>query len=71
MTRQKWLLINAMMLLIMSSMYVGAFVSKHEQMRDKGVTVDIYRGSKHEVKRIVPKSQRIRVWPWVSVDYDM
>lgn len=71
MDRQKWLLIIAMMLLIMSSMYVGAFISKHEKMRHDGVVIDVYRGNQYQTKRIIPKSKKVRVWPWVSIEYNL
>jgi hypothetical protein len=69
MDRKKWVLVIAMMFLIMSSMYVGAFIVKHRSSRGQPVYIDTYRGTHHRVVKLYPQRERIRIWPIVDMDY--
>ena len=71
MDKRKWTTVIAMMFLIMSSLYVGAFISKHRNTKDKPIYVDTYRGTHHTVERFYPQRRTIRVWPFVNIEYDV
>ena len=71
MEKQKWIMVIAVMFLIMSSLYVGAFISKHRNTHSKPIYIDIYRGSHHRVERLYPQRQRIRILPFVDIEYNV
>jgi hypothetical protein len=70
MDRNQWLTVCALATLIMSSMYVGAFIWKHQTEKDAPVVIHAYRGKDHQIEKIHPKSRRIVVWPFVDIEYD-
>ena len=70
MDRNQWFTVCALATLIMSSMYVGAFICKHQVEKDAPVVIHTYRGSYRQVEKIRPKSRRIIVWPFVDIEYD-
>jgi hypothetical protein len=71
MDKKKWVLIITMTFLIMSSMYVGAFISKHRSLKGKPVYIHKYRGSDHTIEKLYPQKRKIRIWPFVDIEYNV